>query len=77
MTHAEIIEHLRRVAEEKASKDSRLSIPSEFLEGIAADAIIDLEARLRIAERRAEDAESRNEFLMTELDKLIEKARQS
>lgn len=42
----------------------------------AADALTDLQARLRLSEQRAEDAESRNEFLMTELDKLIEKARQ-
>ena len=43
----------------------------------ATDALTDLQARLRLSEQRAEDAESRNEFLMTELDKLIEKARQS
>lgn len=77
MTNAEIIEHLQRVAEEKASKDSRLAIPSEFLEGMAADAIINLEARLRIETKRAEDAEARNDFLIRELDNLIEKARQS
>jgi hypothetical protein len=39
--------------------------------------ITDLQARLRIAEKRAEDAEARNDFLMTELDILREKARQS
>ena len=39
--------------------------------------ITDLEARLRLSEQRAEDAEARNDFLITELDKLIEKARQS
>lgn len=43
----------------------------------AAEAIEDLEARLRIETKRAEDAESRNDFLIRELDNLIEKARQS
>lgn len=43
----------------------------------AADALTDLEARLRIETKRAEDAEARNDFLMTELDNLIEKARQT
>jgi len=40
-------------------------------------ALSDLEAQLRLMEKRAEDAESRNDFLITELDNLIEKARQS
>jgi phage baseplate assembly protein W len=43
----------------------------------AADALTDLEARLRIAEKRAEDAEARNDFLITELDELIRKAKQT
>ena len=38
-------------------------------------AITDLEARLRIETKRADDAEARNDFLITELDDLIRKAR--
>jgi hypothetical protein len=45
--------------------------------GEALAAITDLQARLRIAEKRAEDAEARNDFLITELDILRERARQS
>lgn len=39
------------------------------------DQITDLEAHLRIETKRADEAESRNEFLITELDKLIEKGK--
>lgn len=49
---------------------------ADKLENAQVD-ISDLEARLRIAEKRAEDAESRNDFLIRELDNLIEKARQT
>lgn len=45
--------------------------------GEALGALTDLEARIRIAEKRADEAEARNDFLITELDKLIEKAKQS
>lgn len=40
-------------------------------------ALSDLQAHLRIAEKRAEDAEALRDFLLTEMDRLIEKARQS
>jgi hypothetical protein len=53
----------------------------------AADALTDLEARLRIAEKRAEDAEGRDDFLMEilhmtpeelkELRELIKERKQS
>lgn len=48
-------------------------IPAEKL----AQKITDLEARLRIETKRADDAEARNDFLIAELDILREKARQS
>lgn len=41
------------------------------------DQITDLEARLRIETKRADDAEARNDFLIKELDKLIEKAKET
>lgn len=74
---SKLIERLRAVAEHRAGTDNRLSVPDEFIESEAADAITDLEARLRIETKRAEDAEARNDFLITELDNLIEKARKS
>lgn len=40
-----------------------------------ADALTDLGARLRIETKRAQDAEALNDFLIAELDKLIEKAK--
>lgn len=72
-----LIERLRAVAEHRAGTDNRLSVPTDFIESEAADAIADLEARLRIETKRAEDAEARNDFLITELDILREKARKS
>jgi hypothetical protein len=73
----QLIERLRAIAEHRAGTDNRLSLPEEFIESEAAAAITDLQAQLRIAEKRAEDAEARNDFLITELDILREKARQS
>jgi hypothetical protein len=73
----QLIERLRATAEHRAGTDNRLSLPEEFIESEAAAAITDLQAQLRIAEKRAEDAEARNDFLITELDILREKARQS
>jgi hypothetical protein len=37
--------------------------------------ITNLEARLRLEEKRADDAEARNDFLITQLDELIRKAK--
>ena len=42
---------------------------------VAADAIADLQARLRLSERRCEDAEARNVFLETEIAALAEKVK--
>jgi hypothetical protein len=71
----QLIERLRATAQHRAGTDNRLSLPEEFIESEAAAALADLQAQLRIAEKRAEDAESRNDFLITELDELIRKAR--
>jgi phage baseplate assembly protein W len=73
----QLIERLR-----KWSEPSKTHITSE-----AADALTNLEARLRIAEKRAEDAEGRDDFLMEilhmtpeelkELRELIKERKQS
>ena len=67
---AKLAEVLNNIADRQSS-----------LDGVAcrdaAAALTDLDALLRIAEKRAEDAEARNDFLITELDILREKARQS
>lgn len=80
----QLIERLRTIAAKQIAGDiSRGAIfPSTLEESAAAlearDAkITDLEARLRLAEKRADDAEARNDFLIGEIDKLREKARQS
>lgn len=62
---------------------SGVSTDADKLEEIAAmleaqaAKITDLEARLRLEAKRADDAEALRDFLIKELDKLIEKARQS
>ncbi|HEU4345758.1 MAG TPA: hypothetical protein VFU31_29770 [Candidatus Binatia bacterium] len=80
---SKLIERLRKLAEQQAAPpdqsyhEGKLLTKEDHVYWLAADAIADLEARLRIAEKRADDAEARNDFLIKELDKLIEKARQS
>ena len=62
-------------------RETHSNVNADVLIAAALDAkdakITDLQAQLRIAEKRAEDAEARNDFLITELDILREKARQS
>jgi len=60
-------------------RETHSNVNADVLIAAALDAkdakITDLQAQLRIAEKRAEDAEARNDFLITELDDLIRKAR--
>ena len=71
-----LIEGLRKAAYiEKKEWGALHEFETETMFDNAADALTDLEARIRIETKRAEDAEARNDFLIAELDKLIEKAK--
>ena len=71
MTH--LIETARSRAQATESMDRHHQHTATILRKLA-DALTDLDARLRIETKRAQDAEALNDFLIAELDKLIEKA---
>ncbi len=75
----QIIERIRsdRPAFGSKTTSTNKSSDIEELDRLIIAALTDLQAHLRIAEKRAEDAEALRDFLLTEMDRLIEKARQS
>lgn len=75
MTNADLIKILRDLAEDLTGIDPEAHGPAIELCREAADALVDLKAKLANAERRIERAESQNDFLISQLDELIEKNR--